>query len=351
MILTSLTLQNFRSYPKKTFSFTDGVTLVIGSNTTGKTNMLEAVMLLATGKSFHAKRETEMLRWHKEMATVVGALEADADITVLEARITSGLVQGMKTPIKKYMVNGVARRQIDFIGNLRAVLFWPEDLELIIDSPSIRRRYLDDVLIQIDREYRRNLRSYERGIRQRNRLLDMIREGNASPHQLLFWNQLLVKTGNYLTDARQKFLDEVNGLQFGTTRYVAVYDKSVISDMRLEKYRLEEIAARSTLVGPHRDDFIVHEQHADAMVDLSRYGSRGEQRMAVLWLKFAELTYIEKKTGVRPVFLLDDIFSELDFAHRLLVLDIVKQQQTIITSADSVIQDELRSVLHEIIRL
>jgi len=292
-----------------------------------------------------------MLRWEKEIASVIGVVGTGGDATSLEARVTKGIVAKVKTPIKKYLINGVSRRQIDFVGNLRAVLFWPEDLELIIDSPSIRRRYLDDVLIQIDREYRRSLRSFERGIRQRNRLLDMIREGNASVQQLLFWDQLCIKTGNYLTEARQQFLDAANNLHFGTSKYEAIYDASIISESRLKKYSTQEIAARKTLVGPHLDDFVVYEKQGDTLRDLSRYGSRGEQRMAVLWLKFAELTYIERESGVRPVLLLDDIFSELDSAHRKHVLDIVKKQQTIITAANPDIQNELQSIPHEIIQL
>lgn len=262
------------------------------------------------------------------------------DMTKLEVRLT---------PTKKYLVNGVARRQIDFIGNLRAVLFWPEHLELVTDSPSIRRKYMDGVLVQVDREYRRNMMSYERGLRQRNRLLDLINEGKATRAQLLFWNQLLIRSGGYLTDKRAEFIHFVNSFQSSIVSYQIEYDKSVISESRLEQYKDEEVAAKATLVGPHRDDFVVTKND----LDLSKYGSRGEQRLAILWLKLAELAFIERESGERPLLLLDDIFSELDVEHRTLVLDLLDKQQTIVTSAEEEVADLFKkhNISADIIRL
>lgn len=313
MTLTNLTLQNFRSYDKKTFSFSPQTTFILGPNGSGKTNILEAIMLLATGKSFRADLDSELIQWNEKFSRV----KATTDDSKLEIVIT---------PTKKYLVNGVARRHVDFVGNLRAVLFWPEDLELVTDSPSLRRRYLDSILVQVDREYRRNLLSYERGLRQRNRLLDFIRDGKAHRHQLLFWNQLLIRSGSYITDTRQRYIDFVNT----SKEYFTLYDKSIISESRLNQYKDEEIAAKATLVGPHRDDFSINYNGRD----LSKFGSRGEQRLAVLWLKRGELSYIETETRDRPILLLDDILSELDQAHRAIVLSIIGNQQTIVTSAD-----------------
>jgi len=330
MILSRLTLQQFRSYTKRTIEFSPGLSLIVGDNTVGKTNILEAIYTLATGKSFRADMDREMIRWDEEVGRIIGV----GDDTKLEVVLTPGVVGGEHAPLKKYLVNGVSRRMIDFIGNLRAVLFWPEQLELVTDSPSIRRRYLDSVLVQVDREYRRNLQSYERGLRQRNRLLDFINEGTASKSQLLFWNQLLIKTGSYITDIRTKFINFINNDLVSINSYQLAYDKSVISEARLVQYAEEEIAAKATLVGPHRDDITFYKQGKKELLDLSKYGSRGEQRLAILWLKLAEVAYIEKTTGERPILLLDDIFSELDEEHRELVLDVMKKQQTIVTSAE-----------------
>jgi DNA replication and repair protein RecF len=352
MILSTLTLQNFRGYAKRTLLFSPGTTLLIGPNTAGKTNILEAIVLLATGKSFRADTDREAIRWGEEL----GRVKANLGDTKLELLVTTGMVGGTKAPLKKYLVNGIARRQVDFIGNLRAVLFWPEHLELVTDSPSIRRKYFDSVLVQVDREYRRNLLSYERGLRQRNRLLDLIIEGTAHRHQLQFWDQLLIKAGGYITDKRVAFIDYVNHnsqilprRQTGTLHYSLSYDKSVISETRLEQYKDEEVSAKATLVGPHRDDFLFMKDN----LDLSKYGSRGEERLAVLWLKLAELEFIEKQTGERPLLILDDIFSELDVEHRALVLDLLDKQQTIVSSAEEEVVSLLAKhrIAAEIIRL
>lgn len=335
MTLTSLVLGNFRSYPKKTWNFSPGTTCIVGPNAAGKTNVLEAIMMLATSKSFRAGLDRETISWGTEIARIA----ATSGDEKLEIVLTSGIVSGQPAPLKKYFVNGVARRTIDFVGVLRAVLFWPEDLEIVTDSPSIRRKYLDTVLVQTDREYRRNLMSYERGVRQRNKLLDLINTGKASRSQLVFWDQLLIRAGSYITEKRASYIAFVNATALSEHRFLITYDKSVISEARLLQYKDEEVAAKSTLVGPHRDNFVLSSQVHGATVpdgyrDLSKYGSRGEQRLAILWLKLAELSYIERETGSRPLLLLDDIFSELDEEHRALVGDITRQQQTIITSAD-----------------
>lgn len=336
MILDTLTLSHFRSYSKKTIEFSSGVTLIIGKNTAGKTNILEAISMMAFGKSFRAGQDRETIQWGSEIAKVSAQIGTTQDVR-LQLMITSGEVQGKFAPLKKYLVNGIARRQIDFVGNMRVVLFWPEHLDLITDSPSIRRRYLDSVLVQTDREYRRCLSSYERGVRQRNKLLDVIGEGRASRDQLLFWNQLLIKTGNYITEKRLEFIQFVNEYRISNIEYRIDYDKSVISESRLEQYKIEEVAAGSTLVGPHRDDFSVMKKGRE----LSKYGSRGEQRLGVLWMKLAELSYIQEQTGERPMLLLDDIFSELDEHHRNEVLDLIGKQQTIVTSAEGDILSSL----------
>ena len=340
MTLSDLSLAHFRSYTKRTFIFAPTTTLIIGPNTAGKTYILEAIMMIATGKSFRADRDIEMIQWGNEIARINAQCAMRNDMTKLEVRLT---------PTKKYLVNGVARRQIDFIGNLRAVLFWPEHLELVTDSPSIRRKYMDGVLVQVDREYRRNMMSYERGLRQRNRLLDLINEGKATRAQLLFWNQLLIRSGGYLTDKRAEFIHFVNSFQSSIVSYQIEYDKSVISESRLEQYKDEEVAAKATLVGPHRDDFVVTKND----LDLSKYGSRGEQRLAILWLKLAELAFIERESGERPLLLLDDIFSELDVEHRTLVLDLLDKQQTIVTSAEEEVADLFKkhNISADIIRL
>ena len=283
MILSSLSLTHFRSYKKQTFVFHPSLTVIIGPNAIGKTNILEAIVMCAVGKSFRADREQEVILFGEEVTRIKAEGVFGSDSETLEIVLTGGIVSGEKAPAKKYLVNGVPRRLLDFAGHAKAVRFWPQDLELITDGPSIRRKYLDSVLVQADREYRRNLMSYERGLRQRNKLLFLISERKAERSQLFFWNQLLVKTGGYITDARARMLEYINEHQIAPVCHRAVYDKSVISESRLEQYALEEVASHATLVGPHRDDFTVALSsqlsavrfQGDELRDVHAYGSRG----------------------------------------------------------------------------
>ncbi len=341
MILGAIKLQNFRCYKKTRFEFSPYTTLIVGQNTAGKTNILEAIYATATGKSFRAEIEKDMVSWGDE----VGRVTVDTGEDQLELVVTTGLVGGVRAPTKKYLVNGVPRRMIDFVGRCKAVLFWPEDIELVTGSPGKRRRYLDSVLVQTDREYRRCLAAYEKGLRQRNKLLFMISEGIANRSQLMFWDHLLIKNGGYIMDTRLRFIEYLNTHLLSGVEHQIVYDKSVISEERLAKYADAEIGAKVTLVGPHRDDIFIQVKKELPRSDdqkvqksewrnLASFGSRGEQRLAVLWMKLGELRFITETVGDKPVLLLDDIFSELDAQHRDLVLALVKEQQTIITSAE-----------------
>ena len=330
-MISKISLQNFRSYEKAEFEFVK-TNLIVGENGAGKSNLIEAIYLLATGKSFRAERDEEMVRYGEGFFRVIGQIGQVGQI---------GLI--MSEGRKKFEVNGVPRRMMDFVGNLKAVMFGPGDMELVTGSPSVRRRYLDFVICQVDRDYRRCLISYEKGLRQRNKLLDLVRDGMAQRNQLFFWDKLLIKNGQYLTDKRSEFLAKT-GFE---------YDKSEISEVRLKQYEIEEVAAGSTLVGPHRDDFIFKTSPLTPLLnsgegkDISKYGSRGEQRMAVWWLKQKEIEYL----GGEPVLLLDDIFSELDHRHREEVVKLVEsyEGQVIMTTADEHLIPEMKDI--KVIRL
>ncbi len=340
MEINKIFLENFRNYPKKEISFSKGLNLIVGPNACGKTNLLEAVYLLASGKSFHAKLEAEMISWGREIGRIKGKISGS---TNLEIVLTKGEVTGQKTAKKRYLVNGVGRRMLDFVGNLRGVYFGPEDLELIINSPSIRRDYLDGVLEQVDRDYRRASLSYKKGLRQRNRLLEQIRDEGKPKSILFFWDKLLIENGGVISNRREEYINFINEQPEYFGKLNVDYDRSVISAERLEKYSSQEVASGMTLVGPHRDDFIVGiSDMKDAIRNLHLFGSRGEQRTAVFSLKLAELEFMAQKTGdpsaslgeAHPVLLLDDIFSELDHEHRDRLLEVIPKQQTIMTTTD-----------------
>lgn len=345
-MLKTLNLTNFRNFAKKEIEFGEGINVINAPNASGKTNILEAIFMLSLGKSFKTRKIDECIKYSEQIARISGVASSTQHVesqnhatsyilpaTTLEVVLTEGVVGW---PKKRLLVNGVPRRLVDFASNIKTVLFAPQDLELITDGPSLRRNFLDNVLCITDREYRRSLLSYEKGVRQRNRLLMQIRDNGASRSGLIFWNQLLIKNGDYISRAREDFINTTNNYQFQIhTNYQLKYDPSAISEARLEKYKTAEVASATTLVGPHRDDFVFQIRNSKFEIrNLASYGSRGEQRMAVLYLKLAELAYIEEKTNVKPILLLDDIFSELDHKHREIVMEAVVNHQVIITSAD-----------------
>lgn len=333
MKILTLQLNNFRNHNKNEWEF-GPKTVIVGENGSGKSNILEAIYMLAVGKSFRADKEEEMISYEQQYSILKIQCSINPQILNLQINLTDGT---MGVTRKKFEINGVSRRMIDFVGRFRAVLFGPEDMDLVTGNPSGRRRYLDFVISQADREYRRCLIAYEKGLRQRNKLLEKIRENKASRSQLYFWDKLLIKNGDYISQKRGEYLNQLNTQN---SKFKVQYDKSVISESRLKQYEMEEVAAAATLVGPHRDDFwleILNSKFEDPK-DVSKYGSRGEQRMAVMWLKKGELRYLIHGEDY-PVMLLDDIFSELDHGHRndidMEVEELVKSGgQVIMTTAD-----------------
>jgi DNA replication and repair protein RecF len=331
MYLKALKLVNFRSYDKTEIKFNPKTTIIIGPNTFGKTNLVESIYLLSTGKSFRAEKDIQMIKFGEDVARVVGEIGE----TKLEAVLSTGQANGKNSFLKKLLVNGISKRRVDFAANLSVVLFSPEDLDIIVDSPGLRRRFLDDVLEQVDREYRLALISYTKSLRQRNALLERTREeGIKNERQFDYWNNILIENGSKITEKREKFIEFANTEEKELFDFIMYYDKSVVSHQRLLQYEKEEVAAGVTLVGPHRDDFSLSmfDNQRQTTHDIKLFGSRGQQRLAILQLKLLELLYIEKILGYRPVLVLDDIFSEFDEEHINLVLEIVGKQQTIITT-------------------
>lgn len=335
MGIRSIHLSDFRNYENKSFEFSDGVTVVAGENAKGKTNLLEAIYLVGVGESFRAKRTEEMVRFGQELGRVSGEVPlSKKDIINLEVVVNGGLVMGKVVNKRKYLVDGVSRRRKDILGFLPLVLFRPEDIELISGSPDVRRKFLDRLMIQIDKFYEQSLSTYEQALRRRNKILDAIRDGSSSRYSLAFWDGLLIKHGQIIQEKRRELVDYINSLFEKSELFKkikVVYDISAISESRLAQYADAEVAVGYTLVGPHKDDLIIRE----GTRDLLTYGSRGEQRMAVLALKMGEIYFLEEKGKKKATLLLDDIFSELDEIHKQEVLRVMAGRQVIVTTADA----------------
>jgi len=337
MILTHLTLQNFRSYTKMDFTFSNDLTIIIGPNTAGKTNLVESITLIAKGKTTRSEKEAQSVRFDSEIARVrgkIGNQETDVEVEVV---LTNGMVANVAAPLRRFLINGVPKRRVDFASHIAVVSFSPNDVDIVIGSPSLRRAFLDDALEQVDRQYRVACITYTKALRQRNALLDRARDTGIRNEQLFsYWDDLLITHGNYITKARESLITYINETQQDVFSLRVTYDHSIVSKDRLLQYKTAELGSAVTLVGPHRDDFfieiVVGSVKQNNWRNVKAYGSRGQQRLVILQLKMLQLAFMEEKNGTRPLLLLDDIFSELDNAHIGLVQSLLDKQQTIMTT-------------------
>ena len=326
MFLKSLNLTNFRNYSNLSLDFDHRTTVLFGDNAAGKSNILEAVYLLSTAKSLRVENEDELIKDEESFTRVEGFLEEpDTELLVLINRPTEEV-----SFRKKVVVNGISKRTIDFIGNLPAVIFYPSDINLVTGSPSLRRWHLDLGLAQVDSGYKKALTLYEQFLTARNRVLKRIREGFGKLDELTYWTDELIKQGEGVRVKREDFFNFINNLQTPLGEFKFEYKQSLISEERLKETNGREVAAAATLIGPHRDDYRVLLNSRD----MAYYGSRGEQRTATLAFKLAQLEYMAKIFGKRPILLLDDVFSELDALHRAHVVEIVSKQQTIVATVE-----------------
>lgn len=329
MFLSKFALQNFRNYESFHLEFKKPLTVIIGPNTAGKTNFLEGIALLSRGKSFKAERDVEMVSFGQDIARVKGILE---DETVLEVVVSKYDRTGREALMRRYLVNNLPKRRIDFASNFQALLFSPSHLDIIIGSPGLRRNFFDEVLEVVDRDYRQALSAYEKALKARNALLHGVKEGKRREASVFeYWDNLLIKNADVVSGKRQEFTEYINVIEKELIDFAISYDASEMSEERLLQYKDAEEASGMTLVGPQRDDFLLFldpKQEREA----KNYGSRGQQRLIVLQLKLIQLAYMEKILGQRPVLLLDDIFSELDDKHISEVVKVVGLQQTIVTT-------------------
>lgn len=348
MLIKHIYLDNFRSYAKRKFEFSPGITLVVGPNTAGKSNLLEAIFLLAFGTSPWAQLDREMVKDVGKLGFVRGFVVHPSGASEEGGR---DLEVVLTDNGKRFRVNQVGRRRADFSPHFHVILFSPRDLNLVTGSPDLRRRFLEFALSGIDPRCVRASVEYDKVRKNRNRLLEKINQTRASKDELGFWDAKLLEFGVFLQDKRREFFDEINR-DLSAAGLELKYHPSGLTAERLLEFRPKEIAAETSLIGPHRDDFsfsaISREPSAGSERDLAAYGSRGERRWAVLSLKKAELEFVQKRIGRRPVLLLDDIFSELDEENRAGVFDLINggQGQTIITTTDlDRIPDRLRKGL------
>jgi DNA replication and repair protein RecF len=342
MQIKGISLYNYRNYSKTSFEFSDGVTVVYGPNGAGKTNILEAVSFISTGKSFRAIIERELIKISADFAKIKGDLSnGDSLESIIALKPNSNRVQ------KSFKQNSVIRPATRFIGILKTIMFSPEDIRLVAGSPSRRREYLNKFLSQISPDYHKNLIKYEKILKQRNKLLESYKSffsKDVFNAQYDLWTGQLAECGIYIQNERRKFFSYATAYMPEISRDIyprgnvlkLKYFANSISIEKLNSLKGKEILKGTTQAGPHRDDygFFFTDEIAEEDLDLRSYGSRGQQRTSVLGLKLLELKYMKEVSKENPIILLDDIFSELDEDYRKAVENIIKNQQTIITTAD-----------------
>lgn len=332
MKIESLKLQNFRNYENLDLALDPGTNIFYGENAQGKTNILEAVYVCGTTKSHRASRDSEMIRFGQE--------EAHIRMNIVRREIPARIDMHLrKNGRKGIAVNMVPiRKAAELIGLGSFVFFSPEDLNIIKNGPSERRRFMDMELCQISGVYVQSLSNYHHVLMQRNKLLKEISYRPDLRKTLDVWDAQLVRYAGPVIRMREQFADQLNDLVkeihsdlSGGKEFLSVeYDRNVSVDQfqkALEENREKDLILKTTGEGPHRDDLIIR---IDG-IDVRKFGSQGQQRTAALSLKLAEIELMKRASGDVPVLLLDDVLSELDKYRQHFLLERIDQIQTLIT--------------------
>lgn len=352
MNIQSIRLHQFRNYKQEEISFPKSIIILYGKNGQGKTNLLEALYMGGIGKSYRGIADSDLIQWDRNDASIIINFfrnGVEQQIKIIISKLTK----------KELWINETKVSQRELVGTLNEVVFSPEDLQLIKGSPSLRRRFMDMEISQVNPTYYRELLQYNRAISQRNLLLKKMKyEGLFSieewDHQIASFAAAIVKKRitalhkiSFLSGVIHRRLTK--GRERLTMSYIQPYDgiHDADQDYRcdaawyyqlLQEHLHEDIHRMATSVGPHRDDLAFAVDGAD----LKKFGSQGQKRTAVLALKLSELEYVKSETGEYPVLLLDDVMSELDAVRREALLEFVRERiQTFITTTEPIIFESI----------
>ena len=334
MYVKYLQLINYRNYKELFIELNENVNVFIGDNAQGKTNVLESIYYSSFGKSHRTSKDKEIINWE--------AGEAYIKLHVARERLDKKIeIKVLKEGKKVISINSIKINKISqLLGNCNVVMFSPEDLKIVKESPGHRRRFLDMELCQLDGKYYYNLVQYNKVLLERNTVL---KNRNIDESILDIYDQQLATFGNYIIRKRVDYINRLNffgkdlhkditsekeDIQFEYITQVKSFN-SLEADLvqLLKKNRQKDIDRHTTSVGPHRDDFFITING----VDTRSFGSQGQQRTSILTIKFSSLKIIKEITGENPVLLLDDVLSELDFKRKKYILTSISKVQTIIT--------------------
>ena len=334
MFIKRLQMLNYRNYNVLDISLGPHVNVFMGDNAQGKTNILEGIYYCAFARSHRTSKDRELINWNSNNALL--------SITVGRERLDKRIdISILKDGKKAIQINKIKIKKIgELFGNFNVVMFSPEDLKIIKDSPGVRRKFIDMELCQLNPKYYYNLVQYNKVLNERNSIL---RNRNINKDILDVYDMQLVEFGYNIIIDRLEYIQKLNkysakihsDITSGKEKIEFKYI-STIKDLEnikenfyslLEKNRSRDCERGITSIGPHRDDFTVLIND----IDTKSYGSQGQQRTAVLTIKFSSLKIIKELTGEHPVLLLDDVLSELDFSRKRYILSTIGDIQTIIT--------------------
>lgn len=332
MIIESIELNNFRNYDLLNLKLDKGTNIFFGDNAQGKTNILEAAYLSATTKSHKGSKDKEMIHFGENEAHIRTSLVKKNIPYTVDLHLKRNHAKGVainKIPIK---------RASELFGILNIVFFSPEDLNIIKTGPSVRRRFIDMELCQLDKVYMSNLTKYNKILMQRNRLLKDISFKPNLVDTLPIWDMQLLDYGSKVIKRRQEFIDQLGELleeihfkiSGGKEKIKINYDADVQLDnfeKKLTDNKARDLKFQQTSVGPHRDD-ILFEING---VDIRKFGSQGQQRTSALSLKLSEIELVRQTINDTPILLLDDVLSELDSNRQNYLLNSISDIQTLIT--------------------
>ena len=343
MFIRDISLLNFRNYDKLKLSFNEGINIIYGNNAQGKTNLLESIYVLALTKSHRSFIDNNLIKDNKQVSKIIGNVNKNNISSKFEIKIN-------KKNKKLKIDNDEIKKVSDYISNLNIIIFYPEDLDLIKGIPNNRRRFLNLEISQFDNNYLKLLNDYNKILKMRNDYLKVIAAGMTTDYAYLdVLTNYLIDKSVLIYQYRNKFINKINNKSKKIFKNISKLDKfnliyknsflfenydSKIIKSKLKEYfknNLEkEIRYKTTLVGPHRDDI---EFYIDTL-NIKNYGSQGQQRMAILAIKLAELEIFKEKKE-SPILLLDDVFSELDDNKKNNLLNYINNDiQTIITTTD-----------------
>ena len=332
MIIKKLQLSNFRNYEGLNMEFSEGVNLLYGDNAKGKTNILEAVFMIATTKSIRGSKDKDMIRFGQDEAHICAFVEKGGIPHKMDIHLRRNKKKGLA-------VDGIpVKRSAEFLGLLHGIAFSPDDLSMMKEGPELRRRFMDLELCQTDPLYVSNLAAYNRVLAERNDLLKQISVKPSLKDTLPVWDSQLIDFGSYLIRARRKFIEKLAPIVEEKHRMLSgdketlkiAYEPDCAEEqfgIRLAEFSDRDLALRFTSVGPHRDDMSLFINGNNVRL----YGSQGQQRTAALSLKFAEIELVKHVIRESPILLLDDVLSELDRSRQLQLLSEMQDVQTIVT--------------------